>query len=193
MSDITGILLAAGRSHRFGADKLCTEIRGRSLILASTDCLRTCDRLLVVVRADNQPLQEILHKAEISMVINPQADLGMASSIACGILASSSSDAWCILPGDMPFIDPRTGDRIVATLRQGASLVAPYYRGHRGHPVGFNRDYRDRLLALEGDTGAREILASESQTIVKISVEDAGILHDIDNPQDLITDNRIRH
>jgi molybdenum cofactor cytidylyltransferase len=185
MREITGVLLAAGSSRRFGNHKLLHEIQGKPLILRSAGCLEACHRLLAIVRADDLPLQQCLQQAGIETVINPLAHQGMGRSLACGIAASPHSDGWCILPADMPYISPHTGRRIVRALMQGAAITAPYFKGRRGHPVGFNRTYREQLLALQGDTGARTILADTPQAIVEIPVEDPGILWDIDTPQDL--------
>ena len=185
MPEITGLLLAAGLSRRFGAHKLLHEIHGKPLILHSAACLQACDSLLAIVRPDDLPLQAYLLQTGIESVINPLAEQGMGSSLTRGVAASASSDGWCILPADMPFINPMTGQQIVHALRQGAAIAAPYYQERRGHPVGFSRVYRERLLALQGDIGARTILTDEAQAIVKVPVEDPGILRDIDTPQDL--------
>jgi molybdenum cofactor cytidylyltransferase len=184
MPEITGLLLAAGSSRRFGGHKLLTEIDGRPLVLHAAECLQDCDRLLAIVRSDDVPLQQCLHSAGIDTVFNPHADRGMGGSLVCGVAASASSDGWCILPADMPYIANTIGLRIVLALHQGASIAAPYYRGRRGHPVGFSQVYREQLLALDGDTGARKILARESQAVVRLEIDDAGILRDIDTPQD---------
>jgi molybdenum cofactor cytidylyltransferase len=140
---------------------------------------------LAVVRVDDSPLQHCLQQAGIETVVNPRADRGMGGSLACAVAASSSGDGWCILPADMPFITPETVERVVTSLRRGAAIALPCFRGQRGHPVGFSRIYRERLLALQGDRGARSILADEPRAIVQVPTEDAGILQDIDTPQDL--------
>ena len=187
MPEITGLLLAAGFSRRFGSPKLLQEFQSKPLILHAADCLQACDHLLAVVRSDDMQLQLCLQQAGIETRLNPRADLGMGGSLACGVAVSSSSTGWCILPADMPFISPATGQLVVTSLRRGASLTAPYFQGRRGHPVGFSSAYRERLLALQGDTGARTILAEDARSMVEIPVEDSGILRDIDIPEDLPT------
>jgi molybdenum cofactor cytidylyltransferase len=185
MPEITGLLLAAGLSRRFGAPKLLYDIRGKPLILHSAACLQACDRILAVVRPEDRPLQRCLQQAGIETVINPLADQGMGCSLARGVAASLHSEGWCILPADMPFISPQTGQRVVHALRQGAAIAAPYYLGRRGHPVGFSRVYRERLSTLQGDIGARAILADATRAMLRIRVEDPGIRRDIDTPKDL--------
>lgn len=186
MHKITGVLLAAGCSSRFGGHKLLTEIQGMSLIRHSAECLSPCDRVITVIRQEDEPLQMILQDASINTVLNLQAAKGMGNSLACAIRASEMSDGWCILPADMPYVDKSTTSQIVRSLRNGAGIAAPFYHRRRGHPVGFSKTFRNDLLALEGDFGARDILAAESESVVAIEVEDQGILIDIDTPQDVV-------
>ena len=186
MSEITGLLLAAGSSSRFGGHKLLQVIRGKPLVLHSAASLQPCDRVIVVVRQNDHPLQDLLQSAGIETIINHEAEQGMGRSIACGVKASEGSDGWCVLPGDMPFVDTNTTMRIAEQMRNGAELVAPFYHGQRGHPVCFSRRYREQLMALQGDTGARDIVRVEHEVLTKVIASDPWILVDIDMPEDLV-------
>jgi molybdenum cofactor cytidylyltransferase len=86
---------------------------------------------------------------------------------------------------DMPFIQPASHRAVVAALRAGASLAAPQCQGRRGHPVGFDRRWRDPLSVLQGDQGGRDILSAHREQLVLCPVDDPGVLLDIDRPQDL--------
>jgi molybdenum cofactor cytidylyltransferase len=149
MPEITGVLLAAGQSQRFGSNKLLAKINNRALVLHAAASLSPCDRLLAVVRRDDLDLQQLLRDASIDLVINDKADRGMGSSISCGIAASRYSHGWCLLPADMPFVKQATTLDVIAALKQGATLAAPFYQGRRGHPVGFGHDLTSELLALD--------------------------------------------
>ena len=85
---------------------------------------------------------------------------------------------------DMPCVSPVTIQAIAARLREGAAIAAPFYRGQRGHPVGFSAVHRDMLLALHGDTGARPVLKRHAGQIVQIQVDDPGVLQDVDTRAD---------
>lgn len=69
-------------------------------------------------------------------------------------------------------------------LRPG-SITLPTFRGSSGHPVGFSSDYFDKLTALGGDAGARELLQQNKEAIIRVPVDDPGILRDIDRPADI--------
>jgi molybdenum cofactor cytidylyltransferase len=185
MADITGVLLAAGFSTRFGDHKLLHEIDGQAIIAHSAAALSPCDRVVAVVRADDLALQSVLHTLGVDCVLNPEPGRGIGYSIACAVNAMSRSDGWCLLPADMPCVMASTTSRLVDALRSGAALAAPCYQGRRGHPVAFSIQFVDALCALDGDTGARNILEQNADRLTSIAVDDAGVLVDIDTAMDL--------
>ena len=115
-----------------------------------------------------------------------RADEGMGTSLAAGINATSSADGWLIALADMPWMQPATITALVNQLKNGASMVAPVYQGQRGHPVGFSARWQQPLQELSGDKGARDLLANYPAELELLTTGDAGILKDIDHPQDLI-------
>jgi molybdenum cofactor cytidylyltransferase len=185
MADITGVLLAAGVSTRFGDHSLLHEIDGQALIAHSAAALSPCDRVVAVVRADDGALQTVLHTLGIDCVLNPEPERGMGYSIASAINATSRSEGWCLLPADMPCVMASTTSQLVDALRSGTALAAPYYQHRRGHPVAFSNRFADALCALDGDTGARNILEQNADRLTSIAVDDAGVLVDIDTAMDL--------
>lgn len=185
MVEITGVLLAAGFSSRFGNNKLLCEIDRHPLIEKSIRALIPCDRTIAVVRAGDNALHAVLRAHDVACVFNTEPERGIGYSIACAVNTSSRTGGWCILPADMPFISSSTTQGIVDALRAGASVVAPYYRGRRGHPVAFSHQYLNALSVLDGDIGARNILNLHQDQLLRISTDDAGVLADIDTPDDL--------
>ena len=190
MPEITGVLLAAGHSRRFGGNKLVAEIDKLALVLHAAASLSPCARLLAVVRRDDLPLQRLLNEASIELVFNDRIDSDMGGSIACGVSASKHSDGWCLLPADMPFVLPSTTQYIITALHQKATLAAPFYNGRRGHPVGFSHDLVNELMALDKEPGARGILEKNMHRLTMINTNDAGILSDVDTPDDLLNSTR---
>jgi molybdenum cofactor cytidylyltransferase len=59
----------------------------------------------------------------------------------------------------------------------------PFYQGQRGHPVGFGAEHGEALRGLDGDTGARALLAANR--VARLDLDDPGILRDVDTPDDL--------
>lgn len=187
MTKFTGILLAAGSAKRFGAPKLLHPLPdGTPIAKASAKTLVTVlPKTLAVVKPGDSVLIEMFSELGLTVIENSLANEGMGKSIASGVNASSDADGWLIMLADMPWIQPATILTLVERLKKGASMVAPEYTGRRGHPVGFSSRWLHSLCALEGDRGARDLIADNPDALELIITQDAAVLWDIDFPQDL--------
>jgi molybdenum cofactor cytidylyltransferase len=183
----TGVLLAAGASRRFGADKLLASLPdGSPMGAASCRAMRSALRHVVaVVRPGDERLASVLASCGATVVPCARADEGMGASLACGVAASADANGWVVALADMPWVRPATIRAVADAIAAGASLAAPVHRGERGHPVGFAAAHRGALMALAGDAGARAILARDDIALVRIDVDDPGVLRDVDLPRDL--------
>jgi molybdenum cofactor cytidylyltransferase len=186
-ANICGILLAAGASKRFGSDKLLHPLIGQTPVaLASLANLRAAiPHVIAVVRPGAPVLEHRLSEAGAAVILCVNADEGMGASLATAVAASGDVAGWVIALADMPYIRPETIGKIVASLTAGAAIVAPAYRGERGHPVGISARFRAQLEALRGDEGARAVLMQNAGLVKLIEVDDPGVCRDIDTPGDL--------
>jgi molybdenum cofactor cytidylyltransferase len=186
-ANICGILLAAGASTRFGADKLLQPLHDRTPIaLAALAHLRAAiPHVIAVVRPGAPLLAERLSEAGATVILCANAAHGMGASLAAAVGASGDAAGWVVALADMPYIQPETIAKVAATLAAGAAIAAPAYRGERGHPVGLSPQFFDQLKALHDDEGARSILRLNSSLLTLIEVDDPGVCRDIDTPEDL--------
>ena len=187
MSEVVGILLAAGSSRRFGSDKLLHSLPDGTPIgtAAARALIKALPVSFAVVRPGDQPLIETFSDVGLQVIENPLADQGMGTSLAAGVRASIGAGGWLIALADMPWVRPATMSALVDRLYKGASIVAPVYGGRRGHPVGFSSDWGDDLKVLPGDEGARGVIAGNADRIELLSTGDAGVLEDVDIPADI--------
>jgi molybdenum cofactor cytidylyltransferase len=187
MSNIWGILLAAGNSTRFGTHKLLHPLADGTPVgvVAARRLLHALPNSIAVVREHDAELIELLAAEAIGIVINPDPARGLGSSLACGVGATATASGWVIALADMPGIQPKTIQGVTCLLQAGAPVAAPVYRGERGHPVGFSHVFRPELERLAGDQGAREILIGHAEEVQHFEVDDSGILIDIDHDADL--------
>lgn len=121
----------------------------------------------------------------MTIAVCRDAARGMGHTLAAGVRASDGAAGWVVALADMPGILPSTIALVAQALGGGASIVAPRFRGDRGHPVGMASRFRDDLLALQGDAGARAIVAAHKDAVTLLDVDDPGVLKDIDTPADL--------
>lgn len=190
---IAGILLAAGSSLRFGAPKLLTPLPdGTPIGLAAIKHLQDAtEQVFVVIRPTDYALARLFNIPGVTIVTCHQADSGMGHSLAYGVAAANSAQGWIIALADMPHIQSSTTLSIRTLLKSGAPIVTPFFNTRRGHPIGFSATYKDHLLRLTGDQGARSLLQQYRHDVHRLECHDPGILIDIDTPEDLMNSNAI--
>ena len=147
--------------------------------------------VVVVLRPGSEELAAALKGEGCEVVTCENASQGMGASLACGARATPKAEAWLVALGDMPFVRPTSIAAVRSALEGGAALAAPFFRARRGHPVGIGARFRQDLLALRGDEGAKALLANHSAELLKIPVGDPGVIRDIDRPEDLAPPLRV--
>lgn len=184
--NVAGILLAAGASRRFGADKL-THALPHDVPIA-VQALRhlkaEVPRVVAVVRPGSG-IAEALRAEGAEVVVCEAAHEGMGASLAQGVRTAGAAGGYVVALADMPFIRASTIAAVRDALVAGAPLAAPYFRARRGHPVGLAGRFRAELEALQGDEGAKGLLGRHAALLVKLPVGDPGVVRDIDTPGDL--------
>jgi len=186
----TVVVLAAGRSQRFGAagHKLAQPLGGSSVLAQTLACAIASQLRIVVVTTARFVEVARSSVAARDVIVMPEAggaaaaELGMGSSIAAGVSASPDSCGWLVLPGDMPMVRPATLIAVARALDHHPVAYAQH-RGRRGHPAGFAAELYPELAALSGDEGARRIIGR--YPAFAVDVDDPGILVDIDTEEDL--------
>lgn len=185
--EVVGILLAAGAGTRFGGDKLLYRLGGGSpmAVTAARNLRQACGRCVSVLRPEQETLASLLSLERVEIRFDPETERGMGHSLAAAVRATPDAAGWLVALADMPFIAPATMRAVAEALRNGASLAAPVYGQRRGHPVGFARHWFEALAGLQGDQGARELLAAHSGALVRVPCGDPGVLIDVDIPSAL--------
>jgi molybdenum cofactor cytidylyltransferase len=154
-------------------------------VAAARNLIRAVPHSVAVVRPGDRDLVTALSDVGLTIVENPLADQGLGTSLAAGVRATVNAGGWLVTLADMPWVDSSTIRRLADGLSDGAAIIAPVYRGRRGHPVGFAASWEERLQQMDGDEGARSLISANSQHLVIQTTDDAGVVTDIDYPHDL--------
>ena len=180
----SAILLAAGKSERFGGFKQGTVISGMPLVRKCAAALLDggVDELIIVVGHMAEEVITLLGQGRWKIVNNSEYKEGMGSSIRTGAgYVSESSRAILIALSDLPYLTGETIKNIVAGFEKcGKGILAPVHLGRRGHPVCFSRKYLGELKRLGGDSGARELLDEHPEDLFLLEVGTDSIYDDID-------------
>jgi molybdenum cofactor cytidylyltransferase len=189
--NIVAIILAAGRSTRMGGpNKLLAELDGKKLVRIATEQALASKASDVVVVTGHQAelVEQALAGLKVRFVRNPDFAGGLASSVKAGIAAvPPTADGAVICLGDMPLIDANLIDRLIESFApdRGNLIVVPVAAGRRGNPVLWSRRFFNELMTLDGDIGARHLIAKHSEAVAEVAVEGESAFLDIDTPQAL--------
>ena len=189
--NVAAVILAAGRSTRMGGpNKLLAELNGKPLvrIVAEQALASKAQGVVVVTGHQADQVERALQGLNVTFVRNPDFAEGLASSVKAGIAAvPQSADGAVICLGDMPLISAHLIDRLIETFApdRGNLIAVPVSDGRRGNPVLWSRRFFNELMTLDGDIGARHLIAKHSEAVAEVPVEGLEAFLDIDTPQAL--------
>jgi molybdenum cofactor cytidylyltransferase len=184
------LVLAGGAGRRFGGGKLTAPWRGGALIdgALAAALAAPASGVTVVTGADAEAVAAAVRAFNPAVALAHARDHaeGMAATLRAGIAAlPPEAGGVLIFLADMPLVPASAASAVAQALQGGAIAAAPVLGGRRGHPVGLSRGLFGDVLALTGDQGARRVLDDLGERLVLIPMQDAGILVDVDRPEDL--------
>jgi molybdenum cofactor cytidylyltransferase len=152
--------------------------------LAAGAYAELCGRVTVVIGSDER-VREALAGVAAEVVVNADADEGIASSIRTGVRRNAGEKAVMIALGDEPRVDRALVAEVMRTwFATLAPIVVPRYNGEPGHPVLFTEAVYEDLLALTGDRGAKALIEKFGDNVVPVDVAGPRPL-DVDTTKDL--------
>jgi molybdenum cofactor cytidylyltransferase len=188
-SRVSAVVLAAGMSRRMGSPKQLLQVGGKTLLGNVLENLRGArlGEIILVLGASAREILEQNDATGLRVVLNDAFEGGMGTSLRAGLAAvDARAEAALIVLADQPFVTAATFDRLIEQYREHRPQIAlPIYKGFRGNPVLLDRSVFAEVMALTGDVGCRAIFGSHTENILKVPVEDIGVLLDIDTSADL--------
>jgi molybdenum cofactor cytidylyltransferase len=185
---IAAIILAAGLSSRLPGGKLLLPLGGKPLLRHAADAALAskASPVIAVTGHDAERVSSALASPEIQIVENRDYATGLSSSLKCGVRAvPAACTGVAILLGDMPFVTAALIDALVDAFSRRHEIVVPVFGGRRGNPVLWGRRFFPEILALEGDQGAKHLMALHADVLYQLEAPDDGVLKDIDTVEDL--------
>jgi len=199
---IAGIILAAGKSQRFGEPKQLLDWRGQPFVraVAQTAVKAGLSPVIVVTGAHAERVENAVQDLPVQVIHNEEWESGQASSIRAGLspLPSSLPKSSIIGEGapkrrvgvggaifllaDQPQLSPTIlhalMDEHATTL---APIIAPMVLDQRANPVLFDQVTFHDLMQLKGDVGGRGIFSKYRVTY--LPWHDDALLLDVDTPE----------
>jgi len=123
---VAGLVLAGGRSVRFGGEKAAAELAGRPLILRAAQRLqRSCHVVAASVRAGSES-ERLARTAGLPLLYDMPADAsGPLAGVKAGLLwaRDQGARALAVSPCDVPLLPDDFVDRLLAAAGGGAALA----------------------------------------------------------------------
>jgi molybdenum cofactor cytidylyltransferase len=189
VSEIAGIVLAAGRSARMAPrNKLLAPIGGMPMIRRVTASVLESgvSSVIVVTGYEAGRIVQALNRLDVTIVTNPSYADGLSTSLKAGLEAvSPTADGALICLGDMPEIESPVIHALLAAFTGRDAICVPVHRGRRGNPVLWGRNYFAEMMALAGDAGAKPLMARHANRLIEVEVATDSIFEDVDSPADL--------
>jgi len=182
---ISGILLAAGLSSRFGRQKLLEPWHGEALVRrAARSFLEAGLAPVIAVVSGDRHLADALAGLPVTIETNPQPERGINTSIRIGIGAlPRATPAALIGVADQPLLTAEAILKLVQAFEPG-KIVGPRYGDHGGNPVIFDRRFFPELMRLmEADRGGQVVVAAHPEAVIEVELP-VSMGTDIDSPDD---------
>ena len=190
---ISAVILAAGESRRMGKqNKLLLPVGGEALLvkLVASVCASDVGQVLVVIGHEAEKIRRELNEFPLNFVYNPNFSEGMTTSIKYGVkVVSHECDGLLICLGDMPFINTSEINKLIHAyvknrIKGEGLIVVPVFKRQRGNPVLFSIEFRNDILEHKEESGCKEVIMKNSDSVMEIEMDDAKMLLDVDTMED---------
>ncbi len=183
---LAAVVPAAGLSRRMGREKILLPF-GRSTVLETileTLALAGITETVTVLRPDLPRAAERATRAGARVVFNARPEEEMLVSIRLGLEAvPPGADAIFIWPADHPAVS-RDTIGLLARRADPSKVLVPCYRSRRGHPALIGRDLIEAIAEIPPQEGLRHLWRMKPEALLEVSVEDPGVVQNIDTPED---------
>lgn len=188
MSEIWGIILAAGESKRMGSPKMLMPFKGKTIIenVIGTVLKSGVDKTIVVLGSVSADIRQLIDHMPVKCCLNENYQQGMLSSVKCGFRnLPEKYDAAIIFLGDQPMVEiPVINSLIDAYRNSGKGIVIPVTGNKRGHPLLIDSKYRNEVENLDMGGGLNVLAEIYSYDVTEVDVNTTSILKDIDTIDD---------
>lgn len=186
---VSGIVLAAGLSARFGSPKALADVHGKPVITFLLEKLTQTklSEIIVVCGANREEIQPHIFKhTMIRVVYNKHYKFGQTSSVQAGLnLLSGASSGFMLLPVDCPFVKMSTVDGLIDYfITNQPSILVPTFESRKGHPPVINAKFKEQIERLDHSQGINSIFQTRAEEIRTLEFQDPGVKQTFNTPEE---------
>jgi len=197
------LLPAAGASRRMGRPKLLLPYGAGTIVGALVASLRVAgvETICLVTSPEDEALRAWARAEGVLAAVNPDPERGMLSTIREGIAAlggaaalAARGEALVVCPADLPAVRPETIAEVMGRREAaGAPLALPVWQGRHGHPLVVAPELIAEIDDLDPAVGLKQLRDRHAAATLWIAVDDAGVVQDVDTPDDYAALMRSSH
>ncbi|WP_409294198.1 molybdenum cofactor guanylyltransferase [Peribacillus sp. SCS-26] len=131
---IAGIVLAGGRSSRYGKPKMFEEYRGKLLYEYSLDAIKQNELDPVIIAAHHSLIQQFRRDDEVFFVVERESEFQGPLYAMHHAMIAAHADWYLVLSCDIPFVTPEFVRRLLSFIEEGTQAVIPV-EGDKIHPL----------------------------------------------------------
>ena len=183
----SAIVLAAGKSERMGRNKLLIKFGEQTLLDNILDTIKAANIHEIIVVLGHKPieLKSIVENHGAIIVVNPNYEEGMISSVKAGVQKVTTNASFLCL-GDQVILNKEIFTKMMHVMKTktDAMIVSPVYKERRGHPVLFREKTFSKILNLNPKQTLKEVVSMYEENHLEVE-GDIFCTFDIDTPRDL--------
>ncbi|MBQ8057217.1 MAG: nucleotidyltransferase family protein [Ruminococcus sp.] len=180
------VLMASGNAKRFGDNKLNKKLNGISLIDRALNAIPVDKLYKVAVVSQYSEVIDKAHRYGFTGIKNKHPDYGISHTIKLGLDATNDCDAVMFMVSDQPLLRKDSVSQMLDFyIKNSKFLVGMSYKGVRGNPCVFPKEFFDGLRKLTEDNGGNTIIRMHEDRLKLFEVDHPDELSDIDTKEDL--------
>ncbi len=184
---INCILLAAGASSRFGANKLLTPLLGKPLLCYTIEALPLEMLNQTVLVAHDEDVLKIANEYGIKTVFNKNYKEGINTSIKAGLDFVGEADGYMFSVCDQPLRKKSSVKRLIQTFYNNPqNIVAQSFCGVRGNPIIFPNLFKDDLKGLDRNKGGGYVASKNADRLILCEADSRVEMLDVDSQDDFL-------
>lgn len=185
---VAAIVLAAGSSSRMGSNKLVAPLFGRPMVRHAVEAATAsaAEKVIVVIGNASDEVRRAISPLSPLFVENRDYSTGLSTSLKCGLAnVPDGFDGALIMLGDMPGVTTALLDKLIAAFdpSEGRAICVATHHGKRGNPVLWAHRFFEEIMALDGDVGAKHLIAQNAELVCDVEADNDAPLTDIDTPE----------
>lgn len=182
LTNIVIVLLAAGKSSRFGKPKQLLKWKESNLLQYAIDIAKDsiATHVKLVLGANYDLILQSINVDSVEVIRNVSWKKGLGSSVAFGVKSMvrnyPEADGVLVMLADQPLINSEYLNKIIASFNSNRKqiITSTYDNKKQGVPALFDSCYFKELIELNDDEGAKHLIKRHSAHVKTVK-------HDIEN------------